>query len=516
MTEVSAKGTEERISSSSNSLMAAVDLGSNSFQLLIASFSHGQLKIIDRLKEMVRIAAGLDDEQNLDEKSQRRALECLARFGERLRDIPREQLRVVGTNTLRKARDPNEFIDQAQQVLGHEIDIISGIEEARLIYLGASRTLPDISGEQIIIDIGGGSTELALGKGHKPERLESLYMGCVGMSMTHFPKGKITAKRFQQARTAASLELRPVVKKFRRDQKLERAVGASGTIRAAADVLMEMGLIKRNITLDALEELIGEMIVFGSVDNFDFAGLSDERTPVFAGGVAILAELMRELRIKELAVTQGALKEGILYDLEGRLSDEDSRLRTIRAMEQRYHVDKEQADRVELTALMLLDQVQEEWKIDQPMSRRLLGWAARLHEIGLDIAHSQHNRHGAYLLQHADMPGFHRNEQKILASLVAAHRRKLNADSVTGLAPKGWGKRAVRMAILLRLAVLFNRSRTYEFPDALRISVNKSSITLSLNKAWLAQNPLTYADLRQEKSYLRASGYQLSLQEASD
>lgn len=516
MTEVTTIDSAGLVTGSSENLMAAVDLGSNSFQLLIAEFSHGQLRVIDRLKEMVRIAAGLDENQNLDDKSQQRALECLARFGERLRDIPPDQLRVVGTNTLRKARDPGEFIDRAQELLGHEIDIISGIEEARLIYIGVSRSLPDVDGEQIVIDIGGGSTELAIGEAHQPVKLESLYMGCVGMSLRFFPKGKITAKRFKQARTAARLELRPVAKKFRRGHKAKRVAGASGTIRAVATVLGEMGLIQRNITVDALEALIEEMIDYGNVDNFDFPGLTDQRAPVFAGGVAILIELMRELRIRDLVITQGALKEGILYDLEGRLSDEDSRLRTIRAMEGRYHVDHDQADRVELTALMLLDQVAEDWKLDKPIIRRLLGWAARLHEIGLDIAHAQYNRHGAYLLQHADMPGFHRNEQRILASLVASHRRKLSVDVVADLAPKGWAKRAIRLSILLRLAVLFNRSRTYEFPDALRISVDKHSIELSLTEAWLLQNPLTYADLQQEKAYLKASGYRLVLNEATD
>lgn len=495
--------------------MAVVDLGSNSFQLLIASFSQGQLKVIDRLKEMVQIAAGLDASQNLDEQSQRRALACLARFGERLRDIPADRLRIVGTNTLRKARDPAAFIEQAQGLLGHEIDIISGIEEARLIYEGASRTLPVVEGEQLIIDIGGGSTELALGEGFQPDKLESLHIGCVGMSHTYFPNGKITAKRFKSARTAVRLELRPIIKKFSR-KELQRAAGSSGTIRAAATVLMEMGLIKRNITVTALESLIEAMIDYGHVDNFDLPGLNEQRAVVFPGGMAILVELMRALKLEELVVTQGALKEGILYDLVGRLGDEDSRARTIRAMEKRYHVDQEQADRVELTALVLLDQVADEWNLQQPVVRHLLGWSARLHEMGLEVAHSQYHRHGAYLLQHSDMLGFHRNEQRILACIVGAHRRKLNTDSIAGRAPKGWARRVISLSILLRLAVLFNRSRSYGFPDALKITVNNHSISLGLTEAWLQQNPLTCADLEQEKTHLGNGGYQLELSAAAN
>jgi exopolyphosphatase/guanosine-5'-triphosphate,3'-diphosphate pyrophosphatase len=515
VTDISEKPSAELLTESSNSVMAAVDLGSNSFQLLIANFSHGQLKVVDRLREMVRIAAGLDENGNLDEASQRRALDCLARFGERLRDIPAGQLRAVGTNTLRKARNPAAFIEQAQQLLGHDIDIIAGIEEARLIYVGVSRTLPVVEGEQLVIDIGGGSTEIALGEGYQPNKLVSLHMGCVGISRAYFPNGKVSAKRFKQARTAARLELRPVVKRFRREQ-LQRAAGASGTIRAAANVLLEMGLIQRNITIAGLESLIEKMVEYSHVDNFDLPGLNDERAPVFPGGIAILVELMRELRLDELVVTQGALREGILYDLVGRQSDEDSRVRTIRAMAQRYHVDQEQADRVELTAIALLNQVADEWQLDEPAVKRLLGWAARLYEIGLDIAHAQYHHHGAYLLKHSDMPGFHRNEQRILACLVGEHRRKLSADDIAGEVPMGWAKRATHMAVLLRLAVLFNRSRTYGFPDALKISVDKHSIKLSLTEAWLQQNPLTCADLEQEQAYLKASGYQLDIIAATD
>jgi len=491
--------------------LAVVDLGSNSFQLLVADFSHGQLRVIDRLREMIRLAGGLDQAGNLDAASQQRALECLARFGERLRDIPADRLRVVGTNTLRKARDSTEFMDRARDVLGHEIDVISGIEEARLIYMGVSRTLPDVAGEQLVIDIGGGSTELALGEGHEPADLESLYMGCVSMSKAHFRNGKISAKRFRKARTDARLELAPVAKRFRK-AAWERVAGASGTIRSAAAVLMGLGLSKRNITVAALEELIEQMVAAGHVDALEFAGLSERRVPVFPGGIAILIEVMKELRIRELEVTDGALREGALYDLFGRLSDEDSRERTIRAMEQRYHVDHEQADRVELTAMALLDQVATDWKLDQPFVRLLLGWGARVHEIGLDIAHSHYHRHSAYLLEHTDMPGFHRNEQRLLSCLVGAHRRKLSEPFLYAHAPKRWAKRVIRLAILLRLAVLFNRSRTYTFPDALKISAQRRKLTLSLTQLWLDQNPLTLADLEHEADYLRSSDYDIELQ----
>ena len=275
----------------------------------------------------------------------------------------------------------------------------------------------------------------------------------------------------------------------------ERYAGASGTIRAAANVLAETGISDEAITVPGLEKLIALMVEHGNVAELGFTAMSPERTPVFPGGIAILIEVMQQLGIDRLEVAQGALREGILFDLIGRSSEEDSRTRTIRAMETRYHVDAEQADRVELTAVSLFDQVAETWKLNDSDLRQLLGWAARLHEIGLDIAHSQYHRHGAYLLKHSDMSGFTRNEQTILASLVGSHRRKLSAQAVKEETPRNWTKRVSRLIILLRLAVLFNRSRTYEFPDMLRFEAKRDKLVLRLSADWLLLNPLTLADL---------------------
>jgi exopolyphosphatase/guanosine-5'-triphosphate,3'-diphosphate pyrophosphatase len=459
---------------------------------------------------MVRLAAGLDAQDCLDDVVQARALECLARFGERLRDIPSERLRIVGTNTLRKAHNPVKFIAKAQTLLGHDIDIISGIEEARLIYVGASRMMPAIDGNQLFVDIGGGSTEIAAGTGFQPQILQSLHLGCVAMSRSHFPDGKITATGFANARTVASLELRPVAQHFRNHYR-GRVAGASGTIRAAGNVLQELGYSNQIITVAALEKLIQRMISSGRIDDLMSAGMSAERIPVFPGGIAILIEVMQELGIDELAVTQGALREGILFDLIGRSSEEDSRTRTVRAMEQRYHVDTNQADRVELTANTLLDQVATDWQLDQPMLRQLLSWAARLHEIGLDIAHAQHHRHGAYLLEHSDMPGFNRSEQKLLAGMVGAHRRKLATADIGEVLPRGLDKLTLRLAILLRLAVLFNRSRSCEVPDLLSLAANECTLKLSLSNSWLTANPLTLADIEREQEYLKLAGFDFQL-----
>ena len=494
----------------SGEFFAAVDLGSNSFQLLIAKYSHGQFLIVDRLREMVRLAAGLDSRQCLDQASQDRALACLARFGERLRDISPTRLRAVGTNTLRKAKNPRAFISKAQRLLGHEIDVISGIEEARLIYVGVSRTLPAIAGEQLFVDIGGGSTELAAGKAFQPHTLESLYMGCVSMSRTFFPDGVISAAAIAKARKAARLELRPVEQRFR-GKVWERVAGASGTIRAAATVLAAMGGEQQMITADGVERLLAMMSTVPNVNKLVLPGLAEERGPVFPGGIAILAEVMRALDIREMTVAPGALRDGILYDLLGRATDEDSREVTVRALEARYHVDREQADRVERTVLMFFDQVDASWKLRKPALRQLLAWAARLHEIGLDIAHSHYHRHGAYLLEHSEMPGFNQNEQHFLACLVGAHRRKFVPAEISAVAPKGWARRAKRMAILLRLAALFNRSRTNDLPDILEIKAQRRSMTISLSDSWLEANPLTLADIEVEQKYLQVAGIELKL-----
>jgi exopolyphosphatase/guanosine-5'-triphosphate,3'-diphosphate pyrophosphatase len=459
---------------------------------------------------MVRLAAGLDAQDCLDTAGQVRALDCLARFGERLRDIPAERLRIVGTNTLRKAQNPVEFIARAQTLLGHKIDIISGVEEARLIYVGASRMLSALDGDQLFIDIGGGSTEIAAGTGFKPQVLQSLHLGCVAMSRQHFPDGEITVTGFANARTAVRLELRPVAQHFR-NHSWERVAGASGTIRAAGNVLQKLGYSNQVITVAALEKLIQLMLSSGCIDDVMLSGMSAERAPVFPGGIAILIEVMKALGIGELVVAQGALREGILFDLVGRTSEEDSRTRTVRVMEQRYHVDAEQADRVELTANMLLDQVATDWQLDQPMLRQLLSWAARLHEIGLDIAHAQYHRHGAYLLQHSDMPGFNLSEQQLLAGMVGVHRRKLVAVDSIEENPKGLDKLTMRLAILLRLAVLFNRSRSSEFPDLLSLAANGHILKLGLPSSWLAANPLTLADIEQEQEHLKLAGFDFQL-----
>ncbi len=490
-------------------VLASVDLGSNSFHMLVARFAHGQLTVIDRLREMVRLGSGLDARGRLTEASQARALATLRRFGERLRDMQAGRVRVVGTNTLRKAKSTGRFLQRAANALGHPVEIISGIEEARLIYLGASHNLPLVDGPQIVVDIGGGSTEIIAGKGFDPSAMESLAVGCVSLSDRCFPGGRLSPKAFERARLQVRLELEPVRSQFRKVEPAQIA-GTSGSIRAAHTVLAALRRADQGITVDGLEYLIREMIAAGRVEELRLPELSAERADVFAGGVAILIEVMRGLGLPRMHVADGALREGLLYDMIGRLTDEDARVRTVRAMAARFQVDRPQAERVESTALFLFGQVREDWDLgsDQQL---LLAWSARLHEIGLDIAHAHYHRHGAYVLANADMPGFPREEQQVLACLVQAHRRKFDRAVFSGLPPE-WQRPAIRLAILLRLAALIHRSRTAGTTPDLRLRVQGRSLRLQVPAAWLESNPLTVADLDRERDYLGEADYKLQIQ----
>ena len=493
-------------------VMAAVDLGSNSFHMVVARAHHGQLAIVDRLREMVRLASGLSEGGYLDSESQDRAMACLRRFGQRLKDMHAEQVRVVGTNTLRKARSAEAFLSAAEDALGHPVEVISGMEEARLIYLGVSHHIDASGGLSLVIDIGGGSTELIIGKGYEPVQMESLSIGCVGLSQQCFDGGRLSRKRFERARLAASQEFRPVAASFRR-RGWALAVGSSGTIRTAEAIVAGLGLEDDGITLVALERCIDRMIDFRRIENLQLPGLAADRAPVFAGGIAILAEFMVQFGVERLAVSDGALREGLLYDMIGRQQHQDAREATIRSLQSRFHVDTEQAERVEQTALRLLREVTADWQLGQSRYAELLAWSARLHEVGLDIAHAKYHLHGAYLLANADLPGFARLDQQLLAALVGNHRRKLEEMSLDAL-KSDWRGPVFRLIVLLRLAVVLNRSRSPAELPSLQLTGTANRLEVSFPRLWFGANPLTHADLMQEQEFLAARGFELVLKAA--
>lgn len=488
-------------------VLAAVDLGSNSFHLVVARYAHGQLTVIDKLREVVRLGAGVDESGRLDHEVAARALACLERFGQRLRDMHARDVRIVGTNALRRARRKQAFLERAREALGHPIEIVSGIEEARLIYGGVAHTSPSEAGRRLVCDIGGGSTELIVGEGLEPIELASLQMGCVNLSERWFPGGRLSAKRLARARVEVRLDLEPASVRFRR-LGWQYALGSAGSVRAVGDCLREMDPAASTITAEGLEALLAAMAKVGDVRELGLEAVTEERREVFAGGVAILAELFDTLGLGEMRVAEGALREGLLYDLVGRITNEDARDRTVHAMQRRYQVDLAQAGRVEATALAFLEQVEDAWQLGDPLAATMLRWGARLHEIGLDVAHNGYQRHGAYLLENADMPGFPREEQWLLARIVGAHRRKPALDGLERLAPP-WDGHGRWLIVLLRLAVLLHRGRSGAPLPAIALEAQGRTLTVRFPARWLGDHPLTVADLRNEIASLRAIGVRL-------
>ena len=476
---------------------AALDLGSNSFHLIVAYDHDGRLQVVDRHKEMVRIAEGLTDRNELSATAAARALACLKRFGQRIRDLPRHHVRIVGTNTLRKARNSRDFIEAAEQVLGHPVEIVSGREEARLIYLGVSHSFEDQFDSRLVIDVGGGSTELILGRQFQPRLMESLYMGCVSMSGRFFPDGKIEAGGFAGAENAARQELE-VIEEIYRARGWDTAIGSSGTFIALQDAIVELTGLRR-LTREGLAAVKDRMLAAGRADGLDLVAVSPERAPVFAGGVAIVAAVLSSLRIDEMTVSDGALREGVLHDLLGRVHAQDVREATVVDLMVRYRVDEPHARRVADTAARILEQVG--WQLTGFGARRLLRWAAMLHEIGMDIAHNQYHKHGGYLLDYMDLAGFSRSEQHNLAILVRGHRRKF---------PVGEYRHAPRMValcVVLRLAVVLHRGRSDRVLPPVSITAKGEpgpggEVNLTLPQKWLAQHPLTKLDLEQEAGFL--------------
>jgi len=487
------------------STLAAVDLGSNSFRLQVARVVDDQIYPLDSLREPVRLAAGITADKRLDEASQQRALDALKRFGERLRGLPPEAVRAVGTNALRMAKNAREFLVKAEAALGFPIEVVAGKEEARLIYLGVAHSLPVTDERRLVVDIGGGSTECIIGAAYRPQRLESLYMGCVSYSLRFFPGGKLTKGNFKQAETAARLELQSIARDFSAGRWKE-AVGSSGTARALGDILEANGWSQGGIGADGLERLRSALLKAAELDRLDLPGLRPDRVPVLPGGFAIMAAAFSALRIEHMTLATGAMRQGVLYDLLGRFHDRDMRDSTVAQFMKRYHVDTGQALGVDSLAQSLLRQFSGELQAERGYPLHLLSWASRLHEIGLSVAHSGYHKHSAYILQYADMPGFSRMEQAHLSLLVLAHRgtmEKMKGQISSSL--------DLAMVMALRLAVLFHRSRSDVRLPPFEARCEGKRFQLGLDTAWLAASPLTAAALMEEVKEWRKLGVALDI-----
>ena len=489
--------------------VAAVDLGSNSFHMVVAREVDGQLQIIDRIKESVRLAGGLEKGGKLDTQTHERALACLQRFGERLAEADPGYVRVVGTNTLRRATQAHSFREQAERALRHRIEVIPGREEARLVFLGVSQTAANHGGQRLVVDIGGGSTECVIGRGFEPQIADSLYMGCVSWTQRYFKEGIVTKESFDEARTAARQKVAPITQQYVASG-WSQCLGSSGSIQAVSNVLKVNRWTDGTITIAALRRLKKALIELGGAA--ELPGMKPDRAPVFAGGLAVLYAVFDQLKIKEMTPASGALREGVLYDLVGRIRHEDIRERTIRRLRERFVLDVSQARRVRATALSLLKQVKSDWEIDGAWADTSLRWASELHEVGLAVSYSGHHRHGAYLITNSDMPGFSRDDQALLAAMVYGHRRKLSEEVFRGIHGAKRRQDVIRLTVLLRIASRLNRSRVEPRPPTPSCAVKGNRIDLHFKAGWLAEHPLTEADFSTEAKRLRRSDFMLYYQ----
>jgi exopolyphosphatase/guanosine-5'-triphosphate,3'-diphosphate pyrophosphatase len=490
--------------------VAAIDLGSNSFHMVIARVVDGQLHVVDRMRERVQLAMGMAEDGQVAPDAETRALACLERFGQRVAGMAKERVRAVGTNTFRRAKNRRAFLRRCESVLRHEIDVLPGREEARILFRGVTHDLPALDGRRLVIDIGGGSTECILGVGEDPQRADSLQMGCVTYSQRFFPEGKLTRERFKKASLAARLEIEPIEHMFRRMGFVE-IVGSSGTVTSIDAMLRAQvqptGGAYEGITLAGLKLLRDQMIERGHIDKLDLPGLSLERRNVIAGGISILHAVFKGFAIgAPMRAAKSALREGLLLELVGGLGAEEVRERTVARLRERYAVDFEQAKRVEEMAMWLASQLAAQWQLSA-RELSMLRWAALLHEIGQALSFGGYHRHGAYILQNSDLSGFSEQGQTYLAALVGAHRRQLDPEKVA-LLRQADGDRAVRVAALLRLAVRLNRAR--EAVTKPELHVIDARMELVFPTGFLESHPMTRGDLDQEQIALRDVGLELS------
>lgn len=474
--------------------LAAVDLGSNTFRLTIAAVDGELVFPRDEYKVPVRLAAGLTAEKWLTPEAMSRGWQALAQFSERLADFPPDALRAVATNTLRVAKNAAHFIAEGQELLGFPIEVISGREEARLIYLGVAHSIANPHRQNLIFDIGGGSTEFIIGRGFAPEWLESLYMGCVSFTTRFFPDGEVTPRRFAQATTAARMELEAIAQTYR-TIGWEQVFVSSGSARAIRDVAVAMELTDEAITLPVLQEIERVILDAKAVESIArLPGMRSERADLFAAGLAIMKAAFEALAIAEARYANGAMRLGVLYDLLGRTHHHDIREASVERLMERCQVDRPHALRVEAEALRLAGQLQPAWQDPYHPMRQFLSWAARLHEVGLFVAHSGYHKHGAYLLANADLPGFSQSDQARLARWILAHRGKLARLKELAEYDPEWD------AILaLRLAVILARARNQKPLPQLEVARAGKGYRIGLPVDFARNHPLTHALLLTER-----------------
>ena len=496
--------------------LAAVDLGSNSFRLEIGRIDHDQFVRTEYLKETVRQGSGLDENRNLTPDAIQRGLDCLARFGERLAGFKKSEVRAVATQTLREARNRDEFLKRADKALGFPIDVISGREEARLIYQGVAHMLPPSAERRLVLDIGGRSTELILGQGLEPKAMESYRVGSIAWSTRYFPQGQFTARAFQLAEIAATAVLDEALSIYRRDV-WDVAYGSAGTVGAVGDVLIAAGWPAGTVSRAGLDWLLDKLLSAKSADQLRMAGMKDDRRPIIGGGLSILRAVFDLLQIDELKLASGGLRHGLICDLMGN-TDELSNLPTmsVQRLAARFDVDTVHGQRVAQVAGNLFGQLRASQAAFLPHGddesarhQRKLGWAALLHEIGAHISHNEYHKHGAYVLDHADVMGLTQTELHRLSLLVLGHRGKLRKLEVD------YDDIAfISQLLALRLAVILCHARREPDTDGLQLTADRSKphgACLAARSGWAEAYPQSAHLLREEVLAWQKTPWSLSL-----
>ncbi|THB68386.1 MAG: exopolyphosphatase [Gammaproteobacteria bacterium] len=486
---------------------AVGDLGSNTFHLMIATVSGPRINIIDRIREPVRLAAGFDEYGALNEEAQERAFRCMELFGQRLKGFPPEHVLMVGTNALRKAVNSREFIENASSILGYEIEVVSGYEEARLVFAGIARNIEPDNRKRLIIDIGGGSTEFAIGRRFEPFLVESIDVGCLSTKVNCFADGKVTERRMHDAIIAAGLKLQPILSRLK-GCGWSSAFGSSGSVKSIAQVVYANGWCDEGISYESLKILKAQLIRDGVFKAEFFPDISSDRADVFPGGVAVLFAIMKNLDIDHVYISDGGIREGMLLDLSGRIDHKDVRDTSVSVFANSYGVDRDQADRVFAKAEFLYRNVKDNWGLDEQICHDLLRWSADVHEVGLSISHGRYHKHSAYLVRHSNLAGFSREIQMLLGFIVRCHRKSFSEKSHEKL-PLDFRDRAVRLCVILRLAVILCRSRNDVDKGKLKVESGENRIKICFPGGWLQDNPLTEADLLLEVDYLQQIGWQL-------
>ncbi len=487
---------------------AVADLGSNTFHLMIADVDGTKFTVIDKIRYPVRLASGFDEERNLTEEAMQRGFEILEMYGQRLKDFHPKFVKIVGTNALRIAKNSRDFVSRATQIVGYPVEVISGFEEARLIYLGVARSIESDGQNRLLIDIGGGSSELVIGKDFNPIDMESLDVGCLSTTVDYFPDGVVTKERMHKAVISAGLKIQPFVK-YMKKIGWEKAIGSAGSIIAVGKVLERKGWTNGEITFDALDMLRKELVSDGRFKGEDYPEISQDRANAFAGGAAVLYGLMKNLDIDTIIPCDGGLREGMLLDLFGKIEHQDIRDTAIRQFAQDYKYDENQSERVATAANHIFAAVCEKLELNDIQCENYLRWASIVFETGLAVSHAKYHKHSAYLVKHSDLAGFTREEQQVLRFIVVGHRKSFPAYILEKV-PECDRYKVTVLCIIFRLAVLFCRSRNYVPIEEIQFEADEFSLDLIFPCDWLDKNPLTEADLLLEQQALNDSGWKLN------